>query len=48
MSCSSTLKEAAVAEHLLAIASEACSNAIRSGHARSVAIRLRQDVVEWF
>lgn len=31
---------AAVTEHLLAIASEACSNAIRHGHARSVSIRL--------
>jgi signal transduction histidine kinase len=37
------VQEAAVAEHLLAIASEACSNAIRHGHARSVAIRLRQE-----
>ena len=37
------VQEPAVAEHLLAIASEACSNAIRHGHARSVAICLRQE-----
>jgi two-component system sensor histidine kinase DegS len=37
------VREGITAEHLLAIASEACSNAIRHGHARSVAIRLYQE-----